>query len=62
LPEGTRVCVSVLPPSAEALRIERAAQQFPLTLPIFDYDGPPDIELTNDRIAEILDHDDMVRT
>jgi hypothetical protein len=35
-----------------------AAARRPVVLPIFDYDGPPDIDLTNERIAEILDRDD----
>jgi hypothetical protein len=53
LPEGARVSVSFpakTPRPATALR--------PVVLPIFDYDGPPDIDLTGERIAEILDRDD----
>ena len=54
LPEGARVAVSY----PLAPRIHTAAVQRPVVLPIFDYDGPADIDLTNERIAEILDHDD----
>ena len=59
-PEGTRVCVSVLSNrrGESTRRIHAAAVQRPVVLPIFDYDGPPDIGLTNERIAEILDRDD----
>jgi hypothetical protein len=41
-------------------RIRSAAVQRPVVLPIFDHDGPPDIALTNERIAEILDRDDAL--
>ena len=69
LPEGTRVSVSVLPTALAAPEIEcvpgklplvrnATGVQRPVVLPIFDYDGPPDIDLTNERIAEILDRDD----
>jgi hypothetical protein len=53
LPEGARVSVSfpAEPPGPVAPRR-------PVALPIFDHDGPPDIHLTNDRVAEILDRDD----
>lgn len=54
LPEGARVCVSY--PASP--RIHAAAVQRPVVLPIFAYEGPPDLDLTNDRIAEILDRDD----
>ena len=54
LPEGTLVDVSL----RAAPRIHTAAQRKPVELPIFPYDGPPDIELTNDQIAEILDEED----
>jgi hypothetical protein len=54
LPEGARVMVSY---AAEA-RVRTAAVQRPVVLPIFSYDGPPDIELTNDRIADALDIED----
>jgi len=54
LPEGARVSVSY--PSTPRLHV--APVQRPVSLPIFDYDGPADINLTNDRIAEILDRDD----
>ncbi len=53
LPEGA--CVSVSFP-AKSPRSARAGR--PVALPIFDYDGPPDIDLTNERIAEIVDRDD----
>ena len=53
LPEGARVSVSfpAKPPRP-------ATARRPVALPIFDYDGPPDIDLTNERIAEIIDRDD----
>jgi len=54
LPEGARVAVSY----PVAPRIHTSLVQRPVTLPIFDYEGPPDIDVTNDRIAEILDRDD----
>lgn len=54
LPEGTRVCVSY--PVGTPLRAPAA--QRPVELPIFPYAGTPDIDLTNDDIAEILDRDD----
>ncbi len=59
-PEGTRVSVSVLSigQGNSTPRIRSAVDQRPVMLPIFDYDGPPDIALTNERIAEILDRDD----
>lgn len=50
LPEGARVVVVCPAPP----KVHTAAVQRPVQLPIFPYDGPPDIELTNDRIAEIL--------
>jgi hypothetical protein len=52
LPEGARVFVSF---PAKPPRSARAGR--PVALPIFDYDGPLDIDLTNERIAEILDRD-----
>jgi hypothetical protein len=52
LPNGARVRVT------RATRIRTAAVQRPVALPIFDYDGPPDIDLSNARVAEILDRDD----
>ncbi len=69
LPEGTRVYVSVLPTGKGVPEIERtpgalplvrgaAAVQRSVVLPIFDFDGPPDIDLNNERIAEILDRED----
>jgi hypothetical protein len=53
LPEGAQVLVSTRTPS-----IHTAATQRPVQLPIFEHDGPSDIELTNDRIAEILTCED----
>jgi hypothetical protein len=53
LPEGARVSVSFPAKTASPATAGR-----PVALPIFDYDGPPDIDLTNERIAEILDRDD----
>jgi hypothetical protein len=54
LPDGARVRVT----RATLPRIRTAAVQRPVALPIFDYDGPPDIDLSNARVAEILDRDD----
>ncbi len=53
LPQGARVSVSfpAKPPRSAIVRR-------PVALPIFDYDGPPDVGLANERIAEILDRDD----
>lgn len=53
-PDGTPVSVSDR--SAPVIRVARHPK--PVVLPIFDYGGPADIELTNDRIAEILDQED----
>ena len=54
LPEGSAVYVSnQLTPN-----IRLAKRQTPVVLPIFDYDGPPDVELTNERIGEIMDQED----
>jgi hypothetical protein len=57
LPEGAKVVVVY--PAPPLLRV--AAVQRPVQLPIFAYDGQPDIELTNDRIAEILTAEDASR-
>jgi hypothetical protein len=54
LPEGAQVVVSL----RRKPNIRVAPAQRPVQLPIFDYDGPPDIDLTNDQIAEILTRDD----
>jgi hypothetical protein len=54
LPEGSQVLVSLRSkPNVRVAPAQRAVQ-----LPIFDYDGPPDIDLTNDHIAEILTRED----
>jgi hypothetical protein len=50
-PEGAPVRVVCDPPAPTSPRR-------PVVLPIFDYDGPPDIDLTNERIADILDRED----
>jgi hypothetical protein len=50
LPEGAQVVVSL----RTKPNIRVAPTQRPVQLPIFDYDGPPDIDLTNHHIAEIL--------
>ena len=54
LPEGAQVVVSLrtMPP------VRVAPTRHPVRLPIFDYDGPPDIDLTNDQIGEILTRED----
>jgi hypothetical protein len=54
LPEGAQVVVSL----RRRPDIRVAPTQRPVQLPIFDYDGPPDIDLTNDHIAEILTRED----
>ena len=54
LPEGAEVLVSLR--SKPNIRV--ASTQHPVQLPIYDYDGSPDIDLTNDQIAEILTRED----
>ena len=54
LPEGAQVVVSW----RTTPNIRVAPTQRPVQLPIFDYEGPPDIKLTNDQIAEILTRED----
>ena len=53
-PEGAHVVVSL----RKKPNIRVAPTQRPVQLPIFDCDGPPDIDLTNDQIAEILTRED----
>jgi hypothetical protein len=54
LPEGAavRVTCALVPP------LKAPPVRKPAVLPIFPYAGPPDIELTNDEIAEILNRED----
>jgi hypothetical protein len=54
LPEGAQVVVSL----RRKPNIRVAPTQRPVQLPIFDYGGPPDIDLTDDQIAEILTRED----
>ena len=54
LPEGAQVVVSL----RRKPNIREAPTQRPIQLPIFDYDGPPDIDLMNDQIVEILTRED----
>jgi len=54
LPEGASVVVSL----RSNPNIRTAPTQRPVQLPIFDYDGLPDIDLTNDQIVEILTSED----
>jgi hypothetical protein len=54
LPEGARVVVSL----RRGPNVRVATTQRPVQLPIFDYDGSPDLDLTNDQIAEILTRED----
>jgi hypothetical protein len=54
LPEGSRVVVSL----RETPNIRVAPAQCPVQLPIFDYEDRPDIDLTNDQIAELLTRED----
>ncbi|MEQ1903853.1 MAG: hypothetical protein ABL888_06690 [Pirellulaceae bacterium] len=54
LPEGAVVVVTY-----QATPVIRVSQNpIPVVLPIFDSDEPGTIELTNDRIAEIMDQED----
>lgn len=54
IPEGAPVVVSL----RRKPNIRVATTQRPVQLPIFDYSSPPDIDLTNDQIAEILTRED----
>jgi hypothetical protein len=54
LPEGAQVVVSL----RTKPNIQVATTQRPVRLPIFDYSGPPDINLTNDQIVEMLARED----
>jgi hypothetical protein len=54
LPEGAEVLVSL----RRNPNVRTALTQRPVQFPIFDYDGPPDIDLTNDHIADILNRED----
>lgn len=54
LPEGAFVVVTYQ--QAPVLRVAR--NPVPVMLPIFDWGEPGTIDLTNDRIADILDRDD----
>jgi hypothetical protein len=65
LPEGMRVSISPLPVAGTSSRPEcvpgqltAAKSERPVVLPIFDYEGAPDIDLTNEHIAEIQDRED----
>jgi hypothetical protein len=54
LPEAAQVVVSLW--RKPNMRV--APTQRPVQLPIFDGNGPPDIDLTNDQIAEVLTRED----
>ena len=54
LPEGAAVVVTYR--ATPVIRV--AKNPIPVVLPIFDSDEPGTIDLTNDRIAEILDQED----
>jgi len=54
LPEGAALRVSY----AGGSTIQVAPVRKAAVLPIFHYAGPPDIDLSNDRIAEILNRED----
>jgi hypothetical protein len=54
LPEGAAVVVTC----REAPVIRFAKNPVSVVLPIFDSDEPGTIDLTNERIAEILDRED----
>jgi hypothetical protein len=51
LPNGTEVTITVRSEGSTTGKGPAANQQ-PVRLPIFDHDGPPDIVLTNERIAD----------
>jgi len=54
LPEGAAVVVTYRAPP----EIRVATNPKPVVLPIFDSDEPDTIDLTNDRLTEILDQED----
>lgn len=54
LPEGATVTVTYRP----APRIRVAVHPKPVVLPLFESDQPGTIDLTNERIAEIVDQED----
>jgi len=54
LPEG--VAVRVFCANGPIMNVSSGNR--PVELPVFPYKGPPDIDLTNDRIAEILNRED----
>ena len=54
-PEGTKVSVAVCDNSANRDAPERKRVEFP----IYYSDAPGTIDLTNERIAEILDDEDI---
>ena len=56
VPDGTRVVVSWLPTKDQKPKGERVRVQ----LPLVTSGVPGSIALTNDRIQEILDEEDMV--
>jgi hypothetical protein len=55
LPEGTEVTVVV----AAAPQITVAREQKRVELPLFDSDEPGTLDLTNERIAEIFEEEDI---
>jgi hypothetical protein len=55
LPEGTRVWVSTVPPGAAGPQIVTKAGQFP----VVQGGVPGSVELTNERIHEILEEEDI---
>ena len=58
LPEGTEVTIMVRDDMKPTDSSRALASPAAVRLPIFDSELPADIVLSNERIAEILDHDD----
>lgn len=52
LPEGVTVYVTL---TSDVDTVRKSGER--VKLPIFPYDGPPDIDLTNTQIGEILDRE-----
>lgn len=62
LPEGTHIpdgAIVYVTVAGEANDAQKSGER--VKLPIFPYGGPPDIDLTNAQIGEILDREDASR-
>jgi hypothetical protein len=55
LPDGT--AVSVVPRASPVIRVAR--RQRPVVLPLIPSENPGSVDLTGERIAEILDQQDV---